>query len=178
MLISDDIHSSILCPSFDFILTEDQETSKRSRWTFNWSWKKNVFQKPVAEIEKLVDNSVQRNTQEFTKYAGTIHELKQTRRRRKQERHLKMWLRVSAIIFQLFKLIVLEKCVLTILDLRWNQRLGHKKTKLNICHHMLTSSTQLQSKSFHVVERTRTSSKCQKKWNMHVQSVQKYCFSL
>ena len=27
---------------------------------------------------------------------------------------------------------------------------------------MLTSSTQLQNRSFHVVERTRTSSKCQK----------------
>ena len=36
------------------------------------------------------------------------------------------------------------------------------KTKLNICHHMLTSSKQLQNRSFHVVERTRTSSKCQK----------------
>ena len=57
---------------------------------------------------------------------------------------------------------MLEKCVLTILELNWNQRLGHKKTKLNICHHMLTSSTQLQNRSFHVVERTRTSSKCQK----------------
>ena len=39
--------------------------------------------------------------------------------------------------------------------------MGHK-TKLNICHHMLTSSTQLQNWSFHVVERTRTSTKCQK----------------
>ena len=29
-------------------------------------------------------------------------------------------LRVSAIIFQLFKLIMLEKCALTILDLNWN----------------------------------------------------------
>ena len=55
-----------------------------------------------------------------------------------------------------------EKCVLTILELNWSQRLGHKKTKLNICHHMLTSSTQLQNRSFHIVERTRTSSKCQK----------------
>ena len=55
-----------------------------------------------------------------------------------------------------------EKCVLTILELNWNQRLGHKKTKLNICHHMLTSSKQLQNRSFDVVERTRTSSKCQK----------------
>ena len=89
-------------------------------------------------------------------------ELKQPRRRRKRERHLKMSLRVSAIIFQLFKLIMFEKCVLTILELNWNQRLGHKKTKLNICHHMLTTSTQLPNRSFHVVERSRTSSKCQK----------------
>ena len=57
---------------------------------------------------------------------------------------------------------MLEKCVLTVLELNWNKRLGQKKTKLNICHHMLTSSTQLQNWSFHVVERTRTSSKCQK----------------
>ena len=94
-----------------------------------------------------------------------IRDLKQTRRRRKQERHLKMCLRVFAIIFQLFKLIMLEKCVLTILELNWNQRLGQKTTKLNICHPMLTSSTQLQNRSFHVVERTRTSSKCQKMKN-------------
>ena len=89
-------------------------------------------------------------------------EFKQTRRRRKQERHLKMKLCVSAVIFQLFKIITLENCVLTVLELNWNQRLGHKKTKLNICHHMLTSSTQLQNWSFHVVERTRTSTKCEK----------------
>ena len=38
----------------------------------------------------------------------------------------------------------------TVLELNWNKRLGHKKTKLNICHHMLTSSTQLQNRSFHV----------------------------
>ena len=68
----------------------------------------------------------------------------------------------SAIILQLLKLIMLEKSVLTILELNWNQRLGNKKTKLSICHHMLTSSTQLQNSSFHVVERTRTSTKCQK----------------
>ena len=60
---------------------------------------------------------------------------------------------------------MLEKCVLTILELNWNQRLEQKKTKLNICHHMLTSSTQLQNRSFHVVERTRTSTKCQKMKN-------------
>ena len=45
------------------------------------------------------------------------------------------------------------------------QRLGHEKTKLNICHHILTPSTQLQNRSFHVVERTRTSTKCQKMKN-------------
>ena len=71
---------------------------------------------------------------------------------------------------------MLEKCVPTILELNWNQRLGHKRTKLIICHHMLTSSTQLQNRSFHVVERPRTSTKIKKK--MPVQSVQKYCFSL
>ena len=52
------------------------------------------------------------------------------------------------IIFQLLKVVMLEKCVLTILELNWNEHLGHKRTKLNICHHMLTSSTQLQNKSF------------------------------
>ena len=72
---------------------------------------------------------------------------------------------------------MLKKCVLTILESNWNQRLGHKKTKLNICHHMLTSSTQLQNRSFHVVERTRTSSKCQKMKNAHAKRA-KYYFSL
>ena len=43
--------------------------------------------------------------------------------------------------------------------------MGHKKTKWNICYHLLTSSTHLQNRSFHVVERTRTSSKCQKMKN-------------
>ena len=57
---------------------------------------------------------------------------------------------------------MLEKCVLTILELNWNQRLGHEKTKLHICHRMLTSSTQLQNRWFHDVEWTRKSSKCQK----------------
>ena len=60
---------------------------------------------------------------------------------------------------------MLEKSVLTILELNWNQRLGHEKTKLNICHHMLASSTQLQNKSSHAVERTRTSTKYQKMKN-------------
>ena len=62
--------------------------------------------------------------------------------------------------FSIIQIIMLEKCLLTILELNWNQR-------LNICYHILASSTQLQNRSFHVVERTRTSSKWQK---MHVQS--------
>ena len=60
---------------------------------------------------------------------------------------------------------MLEKCVLTVLELNCNQCFGHKDTKLNICHHVLTSSAQLQNRSFHVVERTRTSPKCQKMKN-------------
>ena len=49
--------------------------------------------------------------------------------------------------------------------IKFESGLGDKKTKLNICHHMLTSSKQLQNKSFHVVERTRPSSKCPKMKN-------------
>jgi len=56
---------------------------------------------------------------------------------------------------------MLEKCALTILELNCNQGLGNKKKKLNNCHHMPTSPTQLQNRLFHVVERTKTSSKCQ-----------------
>ena len=44
-----------------------------------------------------------------------------------------------------------------------------KKTKLNIGHHMLTSFVQLQNRSFHVVERTRTSAKCPKMKNARTQ---------
>ena len=42
---------------------------------------------------------------------------------------------------------MLEDCVLTILQLNWNQGFGDKRTKLNICHRMLTSSTHLQMKN-------------------------------
>ena len=49
-----------------------------------------------------------------------------------------------------------------------------RNTKLNICHHRPTSSTELQNMymSFHVVERTRTSAK-----NENVPNMQN-CFSL
>ena len=82
------------------------------------------------------------------------------RLQRKREPYLKMSPGVSAIISQLFKSIRLAKCVLTLLELNWNQRFRGKRTKLNICDHILTSSTQLQSRSFHVVERTRRSARC------------------
>ena len=66
---------------------------------------------------------------------------------------------------QLFKVIALAKCVVTILWIKLEPAARDKKTKLNIGRHMFTSSTQLQNRSFHVVERTRTSSKCQKMKN-------------
>ena len=70
-----------------------------------------------------------------------------------------------------------EKRVLTILEFNWNQHSGHKKTKLNICHHMLRSSTQLQKRSFHVMERTRTSARCLKMKNARAKRA-KLLFSL
>ena len=76
----------------------------------------------------------------------------------------------------LFKVTMLEKCVLTVLELNYNQR--NQRTKLNICHHMLTSSTHLQNRSFHVVERTRTSSKCQKIENARAKRVKILFFIL
>ena len=61
------------------------------------------------------------------------------------------------------------------MELNWNQWCSDKKTKLNICHHMLTLFTQLQNRSFHVMERRERLRNIQK-WKMH--SVQNYCFSL
>ena len=61
-----------------------------------------------------------------------------------------MLLPVSAIIAQLFEAIMRTKYILNIPELSWSQRLRDKKTKLNICHSMPTSSTQLQNKSFFV----------------------------
>ena len=76
-----------------------------------------------------------------------------------------MKLRVFAAISRLFKVNTLAKCVLTVLGLNWNQRFRDKKTKLNICLHMITSSSQRQNRSFNVMERTRTSEKCSKMKN-------------
>ena len=77
---------------------------------------------------------------------SNIRELNQTRRQRRREPYLKMLLGGSPIISQLFKVITLANCVLTILELNWNQLFRGKRTKLNNCHHMLTSSTQLQNR--------------------------------
>ena len=82
-----------------------------------------------------------------------------------KQRHLKIDFAFLQSFFNYSNSLCLKKCVLTIQELNWNQLLGHKRTKLYICHHMLTSSTQLQNRSFHVVERTRASSKCQKMKN-------------
>ena len=64
----------------------------------------------------------------------------------------------------------------TIPELNWNQRFWDNRTKLNICHHMLTSSTQLQNRSFHVIERTRKSSKCQEMKNTRAKHVKPLFF--
>ena len=100
-----------------------------------------------------------KNSQTEARRKTCNRELTQRQRRRQRELHLKMKVRVSVIVPQFFLVIILEKCDLTILELNRNQRLRDKKTKLTICHHMLTSSTQLQNTSFHLVERTRTSAK-------------------
>ena len=43
---------------------------------------------------------------------------------------------------------------------------------------MLTSSTQLQNRSFHDVERTRTAAKCQKMKNARAKRAKLFFFSL
>ena len=55
---------------------------------------------------------------------------------------------------------MLAKCVLIFLKLNWNQCfLGKQKENWTV---LLTSSTQLQNRSFYVVGRKRTSAKCPK----------------
>ena len=87
-------------------------------------------------------------------------ELKQGRGRRQRERHLKVELRVSVIICQLFQVIRLPKCVLCILKLNWNHWRLQEETK--ICHHVLTSSIYLHNMFFSFKERMRTAAKCTK----------------
>ena len=51
-----------------------------------------------------------------------------------------------------------------------------RKTKLNICNHMLTSSTQRQNRSFHVEQEIKNVCKMSKKEKCT--STKNYCFSL
>ena len=78
-----------------------------------------------------------------------------------------MSLRVSTIIFQLFKVITPEKCALTILSFpsAWD------KTKLNICHAYAHVVHTTAKKGIHAIERTRTSSKCQKMKNARAKTL-------
>ena len=96
--------------------------------------------------------------------------------------HLKMWLRVSAIVYQLLWVIWLKKSLLTILESNWYERFEDGKKKDEIL-----SPTQQQNRSFHVVDIdwTRTAAKCTKMKNARtqhakdahaMQSMQKYCF--
>ena len=76
-----------------------------------------------------------------------------------------MSFRISAITFQLFKVIMPEKCALTILELNWNRCLGQDKIEHLSSYVHVKSSTQLLKRSFHVIEKTKTSSKCEKMKN-------------
>ena len=44
------------------------------------------------------------------------------------------------------------------------------KTKIYTCHHMLTTFRQLQNRSFHTIERKRTSAKCRGMKNARAKS--------
>ena len=59
-----------------------------------------------------------------------------------------MSLRVSAMIFQLFKVIMPEKCALTIQELNWNQRSGQDKIERlsSYVHVVHTSAKQVISR--------------------------------
>ena len=70
---------------------------------------------------------------------------------------------------------MLEKCVLTILELDWNQRLGHKKTKLKTCHYMAAHFVHTTTKHHFTSKKEWERLQNVKKWKMHVQSVQNYC---
>ena len=85
---------------------------------------------------------------------------------------------VCAIISQIFKVITHAKCALTVLELYWKQRFGDKKTKLNICQHMLTSPTQRQNRSFLIPEGTRASAKCPKMKTARAKRAKLFFFSL
>ena len=70
-----------------------------------------------------------------------LYVLKQVRRRRKRERQVKMWLRVSAIIFQLVKLIMLEKMCSNYPGIKlepalgtWEDKIEHLSSYADVVH--------------------------------------------
>jgi len=74
----------------------------------------------------------------------------------------------SALIYGLFLVVWFSDCLKlrAILELNWFERLREKSINVKCCRQVLTSSTQLQNRSFHVVERTKTTAKCTKMKNV------------
>ena len=72
-----------------------------------------------------------------------------------------------------------QKYVLTILELNWNHAaLGTKEDKIE---HLSSYVHVVQTTAKQVISRRRRNENVHqnvKRWKMHVQSVQKYCFSL
>ena len=68
---------------------------------------------------------------------------------------------------------MLEKCVLTILELNWNQYLRHKKTKIARVVHTTVKQVISPIRKNENVFRMSKDEKC-----TCMQSVQKYCFSV
>ena len=60
---------------------------------------------------------------------------------------------------------MLAKCVLSILELHWNQQFRDKRTKLKICCQVLTLSKQWQNRSFHIIKMMKTAMKFMKMKN-------------
>ena len=65
------------------------------------------------------------------------------------------------LLFRVSEISSLAKCVLTILELNCHELFGDVTKKIKICQ-VLMLSTQLQIRSFHVVDWTKTVEKCTK----------------
>ena len=105
----------------------------------------------------------------------SIREFKQTQGRRLREWHMKMLLRVSAIIQSRFACKMCSKYPRFRLE---PALCRDEKAKLNICHRTLTSSTQLHTTGHFMSWKERELLRNVQKWKMHVQSEQNCCFSL
>ena len=79
--------------------------------------------------------------------------------------------------FSVIQIITIAKSALTTLELNWNQRFWDNKIKLNICHHM-RHPNNCKSRSFHVVERTRTSVKLLEMKNAHAKRAKLLVFTV